>query len=266
VLFLIGLFFIVGMFGNELSIYMKEHFSFSIILKEDPKEVDVRKMQRNLNSLPFIKSTKYISKEDAAKEMTAELGEDPQVFLGFNPFQASIEVQFKSEYMNPDSLRVIEKKLTSYAGVSELLYQKDMIHIVNSNIHQIGVVLSVLIFLLILISFTLINNTIRLLIYSRRFLIYTMRLVGATPGFILWPFVKHNMISGFFSGVLAILMLAGTLYLQQKIIGLEVIISQDKLWVVYGIILITGVFLSAVSAYMSVSRYLRMERGKMYSI
>jgi cell division transport system permease protein len=266
VLFLIGVFFIIGLLSNELSVYMKENFSFSVILKENPKEADILQMQKKLNSLPFIKSTKYISKEDAVKEMIVELGEDPQVFLGFNPFQASIEVRFKSEYMNQDSLQVIKKKLDSYAGISELFYQEDILHIVNNNIRQVGIVLSVMILLLMLISFALINNTIRLLIYSKRFLIYTMRLVGATPGFIRWPFIKYNMINGFFAGILAILMLIGALCLQQKFVELELVIPASKLWTVYGMILVIGLLLSIISAYLAVNRYLRMERGKMYYI
>ncbi|MDR3262554.1 MAG: permease-like cell division protein FtsX [Tannerella sp.] len=245
---------------------MKENISFSVILKDDVKEVDIRQMQKNLSNLPFIKSTEYITKEEAMKEMIAELGEDPQIFLGFNPFQASIEVRLKSEYMNPDSLRIVEKKLTSFANVSELFYQEDMIRLVNSNIRRIGIVLSALIIALMLISFALISNTIRLLIYSKRFLIYTMRLVGATPGFIRWPFIKYNMVSGFFAGIAAILMLVGALYLQQQIVGLKLIIPVDKLGMICVTVMITGILLSVISACFAVNRYLRMERGKMYHI
>ncbi|MDR2763770.1 MAG: permease-like cell division protein FtsX [Tannerella sp.] len=266
VLFLIGLFFIGGLLSNELSIYMKENFSFSIILKDNVKDADIRQMQKNLNTLPFIKSVRYISKEEAAEEMIAELGEDPQMFLGFNPFQASIEMRLKSEYMNQDSLRIVQKRLTSYAGVSELIYPEDMMKIVNHNIWRIGVVLSVLIVVLMMISFALISNTIRLLIYSKRFLIYTMRLVGATNAFIRWPFIKYNIISGFFAGILAILMLAGALHAQQHLAGLELIVPWEKIWKVYAAVMLLGILLSATSAYLAVNRYLRMERGKMFYV
>ena len=267
VLFLMGLVLIVGLLSNELSVYMKENISFSIILKDGLANRDVQQMQQSLETFPFIKSTNYISKEDAATEMIAELGEDPQIFLGFNPFHASIEVKLKSEYANVDSLRTIEKQLTSDANVSELLYQKDMMQMVNNNIKQIGLVLVALILALMLISFTLINNTIRLLIYSKRFLIYTMRLVGATPGFIRKPFIRYNVTSGFFAGVLAIIMLAGALYyLQQELLGLEQIIRWEGLLIIYTIVLALGVLLSVGAAFFAVNRYLRMERGKMYYI
>ncbi|MDR2139727.1 MAG: permease-like cell division protein FtsX [Tannerella sp.] len=245
---------------------MKENFSFSIVLKDNVKDAEVRQIQKNLNSMPFIKSIRYISKEEAAEEMIAELGEDPQVFLGFNPFQASIEMRLKSKYMNQDSLRVIQKRLTSYAGVSELIYPEDMMQIANHNIWRIGVVLFVLIVVLMMISFALISNTIRLLIYSKRFLIYTMRLVGATNAFIRWPFIKYNIISGFFAGVLAILMLMGALYAQQHLAGLELIIPWEKIGKVYTAVMLLGILLSAMSAYLAVNRYLRMERGKMFYV
>ena len=267
VLFLMGLVFIVGLLSNELSVYMKENISFSIVLKDGLTSKDVQQMQQSLEAFPFIKSTNYISKEDAAAEMIAELGEDPQIFLGFNPFHASIEVKLRSEYANVDSLRSIEKTLTSNTNVSELLYQKDMMQMVNNNVKQIGFVLIVLILVLMLISFTLINNTIRLLIYSKRFLIYTMRLVGATPGFIRRPFIKKNILSGFFAGVLAIFMLVGALYyLQQELLGLEEIIRWEGLLIIYIVVLALGILLSVGAAFFAVNRYLRMERGKMYYI
>ena len=266
-LFLMGLFLIVGLLGNDLSVYMRENISFSIILKDGMKEAEVQQMQQTLNTLPFIKSTRYISKEEAAKEMVAELGEDPQIFLGFNPFHASIEAKLKSEYANVDSLRIIDKQLTAYTNVSELLYQQDMMQLVNNNIKRIGAVLIVLIIVLMLISFALINNTIRLLIYSKRFLIYTMRLVGATPGFIRKPFVRYNISSGFFAGVMAIIMLAGALfYLQQELVGLDQIIRWKGLIIIGVLVLALGILLSVAAAGLAVNRYLKMERGKMYYI
>jgi Cell division protein len=266
-LFLMGLFFIVGLLGNELSVYMRENISFSVILKDGMKEADVQQMQQSLDELPFIKSARYISKEEAAEEMIAELGDDPQLFLGFNPFYASIEAKLKSEYANIDSLRVIEKKLTTYTNVSELIYQQDMMQLVNDNIKQIGAVLIILILVLMLISFALINNTIRLLIYSKRFLIYTMRLVGATPGFIRKPFIRYNILSGFLAGILAITMLSCALYyLQKELAGLDQIIRWEGLLFIFALVLALGILLSIAAAHMAVNRYLKMERGKMYYI
>ena len=266
-LYMVGVFLLVGLLGTELSVYMKENLSFSIVLKEDLKEADILQTQKRLEQMPFIKSTHYISKEDAAKEMIEELGEDPSVFLGFNPFNASIDIKLNSAYINSDSLKIVEQKLTSYSNVSELIYQKDMMQVVNDNIKRIGIALFVLILILMTISFVLISNTIRLLIYSKRFLIYTMRLVGATPGFIRKPFVRYNILSGFFAGILAIIMLTVTLfYLQKEMIGLHHILPFDGLLIVYLLLLIIGTLLSVAAAYFAVNRYLRMERGRMYYI
>jgi len=261
-LYMMGLFFIFGLISKELSVYMKENIAFSILLKEDIKEADIRQMERQLNAQPFIKSAKYISKEEAAREMVAELGEDPQMFLGFNPFQASMEVKLKSAYANPDSLQQIEKKLTSYTNVSELLYQKDIMQVVNNNVRRIGLVLFMLITILVLISFVLISNTIRLLIYSKRFLVYTMRLVGATPAFI-----RYNIVSGLIAGVLAIMMLMGTLYyLEGELAGLEQILRGEGLIIVYGAVLVLGIVLAVLAAWFAVNRYMYMAVGKMYYI
>ena len=262
-----GLSFIIALLGNELSVYMKENISFSIVLKDGIREAEVQQMQNALNDLEFIKSARYISKEEAAKEMVEELGEDPQLFLGVNPFYASIEAKLKSEYANIDSLQVIEKKLTTYTNVSELIYQQDMMQLVNDNIKQIGIVLFALILVLMLISFALINNTIRLLIYSKRFLIYTMRLVGATPAFIRKPFIRYNISSGFFAATLAIIMMTGALYyLQKELTGLDQIIRWEGLIIIYILVITLGVLLSVAAACLAVNRYLKMERGKMYYI
>lgn len=266
-LYMMGLFFIFGLISKELSVYMKENIAFSILLKEDIKEADIRQMERQLNAQPFIKSAKYISKEEAAREMVAELGEDPQMFLGINPFQASMEVKLKSAYANPDSLQQIEKKLTSYTNVSELLYQKDIMQVVNNNVRRIGLVLFMLITILVLISFVLISNTVRLLIYSKRFLVYTMRLVGATPAFIRRPFIRYNIVSGLIAGVLAIMMLMGTLYyLEGELAGLEQILRGEGLLIVYGAVLVLGIVLAVLAAWFAVNRYMYMAVGKMYYI
>ncbi|MDR1096621.1 MAG: permease-like cell division protein FtsX [Tannerella sp.] len=267
VLFLLGLILIMGFLGNELSHYVKENITVSVILAEDISDIKIRKMRDDLEKQSYVKSTEYISKEQASLEMQRELGENPETFLGFNPFHASIEVKLKSEYTHPDSLPVIEKRLSSEASVSDVQYRRDMIQMVNQNIRRVGVVLVILFIVLIVISFVLINNTVRLLIYSKRFLIYAMGLVGATPAFIRRPFIRHNILSGLIAGVIAIIMLAGSLYyVSHEFLGLEEVLGRDSLWLIYGIVLVTGILLSVLAAYFAVNRYLNMARGKLYYI
>ena len=259
VLFLLGLILLIGMLGNKLSVYVKENLSFSIVLKDNQKETEIKKMQKSLDALPFIKSTEYISKEQAAKELEEELGENPETFLGFNPLQASIEVKLHSEYANPDSLQVIEKKIRNYTSVSELLYRKDMMEMVHNNMKRLGLILLTLAAVLMIISFVLISNTIRLLIYSKRFLIHTMKLVGATSGFIRRPFVKYNIVSGIFASILAILMLTGALYyLQNELKGFIQILDMQTLLLVYVAVFALGIVLSVIATIFAVNKYLRM--------
>ena len=267
VLFLLGLILLIGMLGNKLSVYVKENLSFSIVLKDNQKETEIKKMQKSLDALPFIKSTEYISKEQAAKELEEELGENPETFLGFNPLQASIEVKLHSEYANPDSLQVIEKKIRNYTSVSELLYRKDMMEMVHNNMKRLGLILLTLAAVLMIISFVLISNTIRLLIYSKRFLIHTMKLVGATSGFIRRPFVKYNIVSGIFASILAILMLTGALYyLQNELKGFIQILDMQTLLLVYVAVFASGIVLSVNATIFAVNKYLRMGVDKLYYI
>ena len=267
VLFLLGLIFLMGLMGDTLSRFVKENNTFSVVLKDNIREAEVKRMQKRLEAEPFIKSAEYISKEQASKELEEELGERPETFLGFNPLQASLEVKLNSEYANPDSLQLIEKKIKTYTNVSELLYRKDMMEIVNDNMKRIGIILLTLAVVLMIISFVLISNTIRLLIYSKRFLIHTMKLVGATPGFIRRPFMIYNMVSGLFAAILAILMLMGALYyLQQELSGFIDLLNTDALLLVFAAVLILGIMLSLIATFFAVNKYLRMGVDKLYYI
>ena len=267
VLFLMGLIMLMGLLGNKLSVYVKENISFSIVLKDNQKEADIMKMQKRLDSLPYIKSTEYISKEQAAKELEEELGESPEAFLGFNPLQASIEVKLHADYANPDSLQLIEQQIKRYTSVDELLYRKDMMEMVHNNLQRIGVILLGLAALLTIISFVLIGNTIRLLLYSKRFLIHTMRLVGAPAGFIRRPFIYYNLVSGIIAAILAILMLTGALlYLQNELSGFVQLLDLQSLLIVDGAILLLGILLTVVATFFAVNKYLRMRGDQLYYI
>jgi cell division transport system permease protein len=266
-LFLLGLILIMFFLGGELSRYVKENISMSVILTEGLSDAQIRKIRGDLERLPCVKSVEYISKEQASLEMQRELGENPETFLGFNPFHASMEVRLKSAYTHPDSLSAIERRISSGAGISDVQYRRDMMQTVNRNLRKAGILLFVLFAVLTVITFVLINNTVRLLIYSKRFLIYTMRLVGAKPAFIRRPFVRHNAVCGLVAGFIAIIMLAGSLYyVRQEFVGTEEMLSRETLLLISGIVLVAGILLSVFSALFAVNRYLRMARGKLYYV
>ena len=267
VLFILGLIALIGIMASEISMYVKENIGFSIVLKDNLKENEINRMKQQLEKTKFVKSVTFLSKDEALKELTAELGENPEEFLGFNPLQASLEVKLKAQYANADSLQWIEKKLNAYSGISEIAYRKDLIQLVNENVKRIGAVLLLLAAILMVISFALISNTSRLGAYSKRFLIHTMKLVGATPAFIRRPFIVSNIVNGIVASVFAIGMLTGCIYyLSTAVENFSILMSLDYLISVYLIVFILGIFLTAISAYFAVNKYIRMNHDDLYYV
>ena len=265
VLFLMGLIMLMGLLGNKLSVYVKENISFSIVLKDNQKEADIMKMQKRLDSLPYIKSTEYISKEQAAKELEEELGESPEAFLGFNPLQASIEVKLHADYANPDSISATVSKLRSNHDVVDVIYSKDLVQSVNKNIRKISIILLIIAALFTYISFALINNTVRLTIFSKRFLINTMKLVGASWNFIRRPFMAQSFVLGVASAILADCILFGGIYwlyvFEPQIAN---IIDLTAVALVFVAVLFFGIVITAACTLVSINRYLRMKSNDLY--
>lgn len=267
VLLLLGLvvFFVLG--AHNLSVYVKENINFSILISDDMKESDILKLQKKLDKEPFVKATEYISKKQALREQTEAMGTDPQEFLGYNPFTASIEVKLHSDYANSDSIAKIEKKIKKNTNIQEVLYQKDLIDAVNDNIRNISLMLLGLAVILAFISFALINNTIRLTIYSKRFLIHTMKLVGASWSFIRRPFLRRNFWIGVLSAVIADAVLWGAAYwLVSYEPELIRVITPDVMLLVSVSVLIFGVLITWLCALLSINKYLKMKAGTLYYI
>ena len=268
VLFILGIVVLMGILATRLSMYVKENMGFSIVLKENVKESQVKKLQKKLDIAPYVRATQYISKEDALKELEVELGENPKDLLGFNPLQASIEVKLRSDYAHPDSLVWIEKGLRKgTVAIDDIVYQKELIQLVNDNIRRISFMLLGLAVVLMLISFALISNTIRLGAYSKRFIIHTMKLVGATPAFIRKPFIISNIINGIIGAFIAMALLSGCVYyLLTEFDNLYTLIDISSLFWVFVIVLLLGVVLTAISAWFAVNRYIRMDRDNLYYV
>lgn len=267
VLLLLGLvvFFVLG--AHNLSVYVKENINFSVLISDDMKESDILKLQKKLDKEPFVKETEYISKKQALREQTEAMGTDPQEFLGYNPFTASIEIKLHSDYANSDSIVKIEKKIKKNTNIQEVLYQKDLIDAVNDNIRNISLMLLGLAVILTFISFALINNTIRLTIYSKRFLIHTMKLVGASWGFIRRPFLRRNFWIGVLSAVLADAILWGAAYwLVSYEPELIRVITPGVMLLVSVAVLVFGVLITWLCALLSINKYLRMKASTLYYI
>ena len=267
VLLLLGLVVFFVLAANNLSVYVRENINFSVLISDDMKETDILKLQKRLNNEPFVKETEYISKKQALKEQTEAMGTDPQEFLGYNPFTASIEIKLNSDYANSDSIAKIEKLIKRNTNIQDVLYQKDLIDAVNENIRNISLVLLALAVMLTFISFALINNTIRLAIYSKRFLIHTMKLVGASWGFIRRPFLKRNIWSGVLAAFIADTILMGAAYwLVSYEPELIRVITPEVMLLVSGAVLVFGVVITFLCAYLSINKYLRMKASTLYYV
>ena len=265
VLLLLGLVVFFVLAANNLSVYVRENINFSVLISDDMKETDILKLQKRLNNEPFVKETEYISKKQALKEQTEAMGTDPQEFLGYNPFTASIEIKLHSDYANSDSIAKIEKLIKRNTNIQDVLYQKDLIDAVNENIRNISLVLLALAVMLTFISFALINNTIRLAIYSKRFLIHTMKLVSW--GFIRRPFLKRNIWSGVLAAFIADTILMGAAYwLVSYEPELIRVITPEVMLLVSGAVLVFGVVITFLCAYLSINKYLRMKASTLYYV
>lgn len=267
VLLLLGMVVFFVLAAHNLSVYVKENINFSIVISDDMKERDILRLQKSLNGEPFVKSTEYISKKQALEEQIEAMGTDPQEFLGYNPFSASIEVKLKSDYANADSIAKIEKQIRKNTDIQDVLYQKELVDAVNDNIRKISFLLLGLAVILTMISFALINNMIRLSIYSKRFLIHTMKLVGASWSFIRRPFLRRN----FWIGVLAAgladgLLWAAATWLVEQEPELIKVITPEVMLLVSVAVLAFGVLITWLCAFFSVNKYLRMKAGALYRI
>ena len=267
VLLLLGLVVFFVLTAHNMSVYVRENISFSVLISDDMKEADILKLQKKLNQEPFVKQSEYISKKQALKEQTEAMGTDPEEFLGYNPFTASLEIKLHSDYANSDSIAKIEKMIKKNSNIQDVLYRKELIDAVNENIRNISLVLLALAVVLTFISFTLINNTIRLAIYSKRFLIHIMKLVGASWSFIRGPFLRKNVWSGVLAGMLADAILMGTAYwavtYEQELIQ---VITPEVMLIVCGSVLVFGIVITWLCAYISMNKYLRMKANTLYYI
>jgi cell division transport system permease protein len=265
VLFMLGLLGLVVINAKKLSNHIKENVGFQVVLKDTTTQAELDILKQEISSSAFTKEVAYISKDEAAKKLQKDLGEDFITFLGYNPLLSSLDVKLNSDYANIDSLSGFEKQIMQKHFVKEVIYHKDMIKQVNENAKVISFYILIFSGLLLVVAIALINNTIRLSIYAKRFLIRTMYLVGATQGFIRMPFILKGIRQGIVAGLLAGFLLAGFLILSTRYIP-DLLQLQDPnlLAVLFGGIVVLGVLISGLSAALSVSRYLRLKTDDLY--
>lgn len=265
VLIVVGMLVFILLNARAISDHVKRNIGFAVIVKDNTNEVEIKRVQKILDTQPYVYTSKYVTKEQAAKSFKKEMGEDFERILGANPLLPSIEIKLNPAYANNDSLAMIEKGLARFDIIHEVYYQKSMIESINENIRRITILFLIVGAVLVLISFTLIRNMIHLAVYSQRLLIKTMQLVGATPFFICQPFVYGSMWRGFFGALIANLVLLGAIFFVQENVGNVInIMRQDVILFMVAFVILSGVVLSFFSAWFSVRRYLRRDLNDLY--
>lgn len=267
VLILLGLVVFFVLSAHNLSAHMKENLTVTVMLKDSVTVNDAKLFCRTLYHRPYSRNIDYISQEEAQREQVKELGSDPTEFLGFNPFPATLEIQLKADYANRDSLKWITKEIKKDNRVSDIAYMEDLMDRVNANLSRVSIILLVLAVLLTFVSFSLISNTVRLSVYARRFVIHTMKLVGASWSFIRRPFLKQAVGVGIIAAILANGVLgAGVygLYLTQP--GVSDIVTWEVLAVTAASVLLFGIVITLLCAWLAVNKFLRMKAGELYKI
>ncbi|MCR4849204.1 MAG: permease-like cell division protein FtsX [Bacteroidales bacterium] len=268
VLFLLGAFAIFMMHARKLSNHVKENIGFEIVMNSDVKEANILRLQKELDAMPAVKSTEYITKDEAISRLSEDLGEDFLEWLGpeENPLLPSIDVRFHANYANTDSIAKVETLILDNPDVKEVYYQKSLVDLINKNLRKIAVVLMFVSLALLLIAIALIRNTIRLSIYSKRFLVRSMQLVGATESFIRRPFLKQGVSQGFFGGLLADLLLIGILYwVSKRVPDLTLVQDTTVIACILVGIVILGVLLAWFSTRAALDKFLKADLDKLYN-
>jgi cell division transport system permease protein len=265
VLFLLGIlgFFIIN--SHKLADNFREKIAMTVFFKNDANDSILKAFGKDLKVAKFTKSFVYVSKEQAAKEHTDIIGEDFMTFLGTNPLQNSYDINLKADYVEKDSIAKIESILHKNPMVSDIVYDKQLVNLVNDNIKKVSMWILIISGFLTFIAVLLINSSLRLSIYSHRFIIKTMQMVGATKAFIRKPFVMRSVKLGMLGAGLAIIALIGVLiYLQTNFPDLGIL--DDKLLVAFVLILVfgMGVLITWISTYFATQRFLNLRTDDLY--
>ena len=265
VLFLLG---ILGLFvinSKKLSDNFKEEIAMTVFFKNEATDSTMTAFGEELKTAPFVKSSEYVTKEQAAKTHTDIIGEDFMTFLGANPLQNSYDIHLKADYIDTENIRKIESRFRMNEMVSDIVYDKQLVNLVNDNIQKVSMWILVVSGFLALVAVLLINSSMRLSIYSKRFIIKTMQMVGATKSFIRKPFIMKSIRLGFIGSVLAVLALLGTLfYLDTTYPNLKIAEDQVMIGLVLVGVLAVGILISWISTFFATQRFLNLRTDDLY--
>lgn len=265
VLFLLGVLGLLVINANKVEKHFKEQIALSIDLKENVKEVEISQLQKRLQLSEFVKSTTFVSKEEAAEIAKEENGEDFMDFIGYNPFQNSVDVFLNSEYVTLNSLEEIKTDLLEKSYVDEVRYDEDLVSLMNKNVKRISFWLIVISAVFTIIAMLLINSSIRLSVYSKRFIIKTMQMVGATKRFIRKPFIWRSIRLGLIGSMVAVIGLIGVAYyLNKNLPELSLLDDQITFASLCLGVLVLGVIITWVSTFFATQRFLNLKTDELY--
>ncbi|MFD1258442.1 cell division protein FtsX [Mucilaginibacter terrae] len=265
VLLMVGMLGLILVHANNLSRYIKENMVVNVFVDEGARETEVVQFQQKLANDPHVKRSQYVPKEQAARNLQKDLGEDFVKFLGVNPLSPSIDVYMKADYANNNDLTRFANELRKNPMVKEVKYQQSLVDQMNQNMTSITLVILSFTAIFLVVSIALINNTIRLAIYSQRFLIKSMQLVGATKGFIRKPFLLYGIWHGLLGALIATIILVGTLYLAyQQVPDLVVLQNYVEFGIIFAGVVLLGIFISGFSTFLAVNRFLRLKIYQLY--
>ncbi len=251
--------------ARSLADKVRENLGFSVILKDASSDVEINRLKKIIDAKPYVYSSEYISKDQAAEDFKRDLGEDFVSVLEYNPLKPSIEIKLSPAYADNDSLAWIEASLQKEEIVYEVSYQKTLIQLVSDNVKKISLFMLSTIAVLLIISFVLIRNTIHQYIFAQRFTIKTMQLVGAKAMFICRPYLSEGVVMGLLAALLANIVLLGTVYLMQGQTGdlFDAMRLETLIFVVVGIVAM-GIIICMATSWFSVERYLHRREERLY--
>ncbi|ASF43583.1 FtsX-like permease family protein [Capnocytophaga genosp. AHN8471] len=265
VLFLLGFFGFLVFSTKKLANHFKEQVTVTILIKDEAKSADIAQLQKTLSVASFVKSLRFISKDEAAETFSKDIGEDFVSFIGTNPLQNVIDLSLKADYAEPDKMAEIKRELEQNSFVSEVVYDQSLVALIHENVNRIGLITLVFSALFTFVSVLLINASIRLSIYSKRFIIKTMQLVGATRSFIRRPFIRTNVRLGILSAFLAILLFYGALLaIVKSYPEFSILLDKTILCVVFIGIFAMGILISWLSTYFATQRFLNLNTNDLY--
>ncbi len=265
VLLLVGVSSLLLVNAKSVTDYFKENLQVSVLMKQEVADSEALDFKKDLDVMPFVRKTDFISRAQGEEEMAEMLGKDFLNVFATSPVPVSINVTLNADYVSEDSLKVVEAFISENQVVDEVVYQRSLVDALNSNLSKISGILGVFIVLMLFISFVLINNTMRLTVFAKRFSVHTMKLVGATKSFIRAPFLVKAAFLGLFSSIVALLLLVGILFIvRSEFSQLFEIFTLDKLLIVMGIVVLSGLIICVLSTYFVVNKLVSLSKDELY--